>query len=787
MISPSPALSRAQTALLTLPRLQMAANGANPLVPAQTHGQRGPISNELWQALVPHLDLRSLVLLASTCREWHQLIAETPADQLSEQARESLLPSGLTSRLPLRELLEWKAQLLARLRGTADVPPRIQRLSFSGCQPIDQPSRRHSHDGARDTSGHIADAADANAAVGQSSYAYEPALSFQKLIWSPLSAIEDSCCRIILQPDRAFSRAAIVVNVETGQQVSFEGEGSEFIMCPTPGQPIHTRAEWLRDGQNVLFHPKQEACMSAMETEAIWLANVGSHAVSKLELDGAQPTGNSHLFTIRSPDGCTRDVFCWVAAAPRSTRLEGQVTVYGIPDPRPMYQLTCPEEIFHGFLNGHHTTARESQPGQTHHPSAGRSLTLRDWDLTAQEVKVSPHGDILAIVWGFCQVDNPTQTGAANKAGLHLGVSIHSAISGQQLHSMLLTTTRPGLPFVECQMAWLPHSSNLVYVSSDGCLHLIASHGQELWTVADKHRTPCLIRPFAWQDAPKKLTTRVFPSPCGRRILVTDVVNPAARLRCHDFTAQPSIVDSASGTFLWRSLGNSNAGGTWNTTGEVCLLRHMSMVLAHSPQDPSSGHAFQWSQIQDGNRRPKPSKPASFCGNLLSLSPCGGFITGLELLSSGCNQYVSGSKHFQVPPASAPRNGNAAPPTLLAHACAELALHRSHIRRIAWHPWHSACMYAIADDAGKVHCIDARHSRCIRSWSEAELYGSTTQLEPPQSFDNNFEDMPEEGDAPVGYARPNCHVRHICTVLEWSKDGSKLAVAAGARCTIIHF
>ena len=75
----------------------------------------GGIGDALRQHMLPILDLQHVMVLASTCRAWHDLINHTPLDQMSASVCRAVLPSGLTCKLLLLELVKRQAHLLARL------------------------------------------------------------------------------------------------------------------------------------------------------------------------------------------------------------------------------------------------------------------------------------------------------------------------------------------------------------------------------------------------------------------------------------------------------------------------------------------------------------------------------------------------------------------------------------------------------------------------------------------------------------------------------------------------
>ena len=125
---------------------------------AQAPGPGFGAAGALWQVLQPYLGLRQIMLLAGSCRAWHQLITLTPVRELSEEARRAVIPSGLTCSLPLLPLVKQQAQLIARISGKHGALLRIQHLRFDvlghtqtiqqtclvdwhlhrGCKPLDR-------------------------------------------------------------------------------------------------------------------------------------------------------------------------------------------------------------------------------------------------------------------------------------------------------------------------------------------------------------------------------------------------------------------------------------------------------------------------------------------------------------------------------------------------------------------------------------------------------------------------------------------------------------------------
>ena len=114
----------------------------------------------------------------------------------------------------------------------------------------------------------------------------------------------------------------------------------------------------------------------------------------------------------------------------------------------------------------------------------------------------------------------------------------------------------------------------------------------------------------------------------------------------------------------------------------------------------------------------------------------------------------------------------------------------SSIAPEAWHPLHSACIYAILSTSGSVHLIDAKASRSVHCWSRDELYGPATPSDAAQasSLDQHNDSASADGH---GHGKSD-HEQFRC-VPSWSEDGSRLSVAFGAfatrpaRCSVLHF
>ena len=768
---------------------------------AQGLDQIVELDDALQQALFPHLSLRAILLLRTTCRAWRHQVDATPLYQLSQHARQSLLPQGLTSDLSLPALVKQQAQLLARLRAKQGADPQMQHLSFNDISDftwqLDEalPNAKKPADGD--------DAADANGAA-EDRPMHVPELHFWSLAWSPCARVEDASAWILLELSSMCWHAYIMVDSTTGRQVCFHGDGSESVMQnPGTWRLSKTCGGWLTEGQRILFHPAREFSLPRSEISSVCLADASSRSVGRLELPGCDPQqlGRSSLFTISSHDCHAKDVLCWAAQAVESTRLEGQVIAYDLSSSQPMWQLGCPEQLFHSFLAFYSMTLLPGQQGPSLPDSTGLSVKCKGWTVEVSQITLAPSNDMLMMVWAFGLLDDEGLPGLPVPDSTLRGFSIHSAISGGLMHSMLIPATKGSYSIYDSSPSWLPCSSNIIFTTNDGLLYLMTASGRILWTVCRSVRDPGQIIKQASHGlygSKQRINTHVSASPCGRWMLVLDMDGDVHRrtggyikLSPSKYIGLVSIVEAATGSILhsdliWEQLRHTH--GCWSRSGEVCLLEMVGVVLAACPESTARPQAFQHFELLGSIYTPDDEQAELKIS--LTLSPCGSTVVGVEETFSN-DVTDTAVQHWQLPSASAltsadssaskgPYSGRTLHQTVQPSFCAELASWQLDFWRLAWHPLQSACIYAIADCNGGVHCIDARANKCIRSWTEAELHGAAVMPELAQEDEDCCHDGPGQHQATSKVA-----VYHH--VLAWAQNGSKLAVATEGRCSIMHF
>ncbi len=713
------------------------------------------ISDAIWQYAFPHLDLQDIMQLASTCAAFHRLIAHTPLDHLSAAVRQAVLPSELTSKRSLLELVSQQGELLTRLRGRGSFSPRIQHLQFSARH---KPSLRR------------------------------PVLRFEQVLWSPSTIFEDPSRWLLLNPESGSQQAPIVLDTASGEQVSFQGRRCPSgLDPPLPGHDPELHASWLSDGHRLLLHPAQEHWWHgyAYRPQGMRLVYTCSQSMCPVILPGVQHAGNSHFFTARSLDDHAIDILAWVASPVVNRRLEDHIMVFDVSGWRTLFQLACPENVLHTFLQRHGLRISPVQQEEG-----------KDWNIGAHDLQLSPNKRLLAVTWLCQRRDGQAHPDSTSRL---MGLSIHNAVSGACQHSMVVPTTGQEPTH---QPEWLPCSSNLMYANSDG-LHLITSTGQPLWHISLADRCPRFADALAWQLDKWALTITPSASPCGRWVLATEERSGAQR----------TAYESSS------NLGRADLRGQ-RSTFQGCIsmveVSTGSVLASHMTQYPCKGH-IQWSVSGDTclhgglpgvcciifpnllavpqtislDTRPPPEhtvKPRTILmvrGKLRSLSPCGTIIAGLKMSKDAS---LAALLHWQPHPAAVVTMKLTGPDRVKMADHSPLVIQEC-LEAAAWHPLQSACLYAVGSNSGGVFLIDAKANRCVMSWDEDELHGHPTAFHqrPYSRPDSCADDDPHtEG----GWDMDPIAIQHK---LEWSKDGRRLVVASGAssttraRCSILHF
>ncbi len=701
-------------------------------------------ADALRQYMLPYLDLKAVLQLAGTCRSWRHVIIHTPLDSLSDSAQQAVLPSRLMSQKPLPEVLKQQAQLLARLRGKNSASPRIQRLSINDARP----------DSSKQGS------------TQQEHSTRKPKLHFRRLLWSPCASLEDAGRWIALNPHWAVRHVPIIVDLETSEPVCFSAEDSASIV--TYHEKEHELEAYWLDGNRLLFSELVGIYDGPLQAAEICWADALTGRSFELALlrPGQLATAISLRRCIK--ESSSKHTLSWITHSSAGRCSNDQMVFYNLPGRCPLYELNCPDQLLRSFL-------------QFHGGRVGPAGLSAEWRIHISRALVSPNGEFLAIIWEFWLVHDAEQPWPEPDS-TSMGLSIHSAISGERQHSISLIAEF-GPSDGACWPMWLPDSSRIVFQNFAGRVICVTSSAVLLWSNHRSERDPAQCLAEERGDQHGCIYTTFCESPCGRFILVEDkldcdyhhgpFVSGDPLIDSHP--VQLSVVETSTGHILHLLTDRTPSASsqvTWSQSGQICLLADLRIVLA-AGESGRTFHRFQleakcWDRLgrHDGH---------------LSLSPCGRAVIGRPAAAiTDCPALLK----WQLPPASVSASaaaasvGNEAVATSLEPAaCACLALKgRFDSWPPAWNPWHAACMCALADVYGGIYLIDALANRCIVSWSKFELYGPASQQHVVlASTSPRFENTSVIPDT----EHPS--------LLSWCEDGSRLAAACLSQCSVLHF
>ncbi len=330
------------------------------------------IGDALKQHMLLHLDLKHVLQLAATCTAWHQLITAASVHDLSKPACQSLLPHGVTSELPLLELIKQQAQLLLQLRGKQASSASTKHLSFDEDFVGGSPNRWAS-------------------------------LRLLQLHWSPCARVEDPSRWLLVEPYMLSPGPCtpIVFNTQTGQRIRFRDQASgSQLPRPSLGHSDRTCAAWMNNNDRVLFF--QPGCdrlfsYSVPADVNMHLADVHGQSIRQLSLLELSGFGKHKILLIAACDveGHVRDIL-FSAARVTSTRVsrcrKDQITVYDVCSQQLLYQLRCPGGMTNRTLQGCRQHRSLNQLASQEEDGEG-------WDLTVARLCLSPNKELLLAVW----------------------------------------------------------------------------------------------------------------------------------------------------------------------------------------------------------------------------------------------------------------------------------------------------------------------------------------------------------------------------------------------------
>lgn len=678
------------------------------------------IGDALRHHLLPHLPLRDLINLGNASRDWHHLLIDSTSpstSQLSPQAHQALLPSGLTSSLSFQQVLQRQGQLLGRLRGhsltgasATTETPQLQILKATDSVAISSQAFTDGCEQPDDT--HAADVAVA-----------QPITSIS---WSPQASLEETGCQILFFSKRynMLQMAPLVFNVDTEAVVTFQ-------QALKPEPHVHLRGSeaveacaqvyhWLSGGNRLLLasddHAQDDAALSSIQ-----LCNADSCTVASPCLRGLFQHGCGSVKAIAS----VSSIFFCAANAVDSSHHEAsldasegfdsdmadqQVLAFSLDSRQafthssiidPIYAISCPSSCLDKSAMVH----------------------------CVEGLAVAPNEKILAIRW-----NSPSMS--------TVGISIHEVPSGAVLSASLLNDAGSSWGTQHSPLQWASCSSYLLSTSSDGAVIAISTEGLILWRTcrADRSSDPLLILtsssdPALISKSHATATQLVHEtsgnvSPCGRYIFVADHVVKAPP-QSSFFVNRPCVVDpniglgtildAASGDIVHQFSASRSMGQvTWSASGNVCLLPEHGVVFLAHPFTRAAPLIFQELRLA-GATMPIgvdwSYSYLSFAGCELSLSPSGSMVVGLTAADIDGAVDVQ-LQQWQLPKSTWLEKGSS---TLQPTRLSGPVLHEPSIAHLAWHPHENACLYAVGNRQGGLHVVNGQASRFLYSWTKAEL------------------------------------------------------------------
>lgn len=703
------------------------------------------IGPALRQHLLPLLPLKETIHLSSASRDWHYLVMETtPVHQLSPHARSTLLPKGLTSHHPIRQVLQRQAQLLGRLRQSRayEAACRKQGLTYRGFLAQTSPSlllfgmceearpEDHAHAG--------------------------------QISWQPQASLEEPSQCILLWPNGEVSQpqpfaldlylerpTVIDDTLSSAEAASFQTAERLDALPPYTASHIWNTA-WLADGRHFVMqsgpHEGQEHPTSILKVvdtlshASTTICMRGLHGFTNgrpgliapqsklllwIDADMGQPNSDS---TQHAEDGAFA-----LHEAHQEQVIALSLEHLAVKTQPPLYRLCCPPPL-----------ASSGQPNELNQRRVGC-------------VALAPYQQLLAVHW------------ASWTPSFWTGISLHKSSTGECVssarfnHPLGIQTDAA----TYTTLHWGPCGSYLLVASSNGVLTRMDAACSMTWQSRVGNRGIGPQFASGTESTWPSCTSFSHVSPCARFVFVADTVIATWDQTCGMFIplrvrlpqlVLGSILQSASGKLLHQFAGNEPLSAVqWSASGDVCLVPEHAMVISAFVSEAASPtcHTLRLA----GACRPETLglKNRAFESCELKLSPCGTVVVGLIAVGSSIVGRVQ-LQHWQLPhPPLTAQNAVTLQPTVISG----INMQVPSIASLVWHPQQNACMYALGEQAGGLHLVDGRTNRAVESWSAADL------------------EVPEFEQSAKSCAG------HWC--LAWSPDGHRLAVFCHGTGIILHF
>ncbi len=785
-------------------------------------------SEALREHLLPHLGLPTLMALSRASSDWHQLILTTPLTQLAGHANRDLLPYGMTSHQPLREVLQERGSLLGRLRrhhnpgngiGLAAPGPMQNRapchqqgmctLTWSPQPDITQPSQ------------HI-------------------------LIWRLQAPVPES-------GHHGYERIASVLHLPTGRPVDFRAARS----CSLPVKPAALGADPSQKGvpgrgrhPNDMVQPS--ACNDQQAAQEHILARCTNIRHGSLAAWAAD--ARHVIITLSDPQTSPHP-------ADSSERTGSLILADTLLHSRRMLFPQAHERFLAGAISpaGNIIPSQSSSPtdclnmyqlpNMQHQFSVGPPISpyihcLGPFEY--QQIAWSPDGAKVAVWW---VQDRPTVTDAAvtsspSASSISDYVTIHCADDGRCLTSTLISldshadgkrsTQDSGSTANDDsgnkeyslhlqeedesedddspQIEWDSSSSYVLWTHKDTIACIWPEQGQ-LWRSSCQERVEFQLIPGGTS---RSVGTMVGSASSGQLLLVADCFVAGKEFL--------TMLDASTGRVMSQwSVRRETNDMVWAAQSDVCLLPNHSFVLvpaaadvavgnahtsgvahenipgAFSRSDMSTGHpscnskdsginqhawhkfALAAPALPGSDGLSSPANSGRYETYTMHISPCGAVVVGVQHHRAGAIAgQPSGSKatfqHWHLPhvrKCPAPNSAGNGTLDVRPQECIGLVMASRRTLHLAWHPQPRACTYACYDYKVGLRLVNAKSDSIVRSWTIAELAACIC----------------EDSAMPAGIESLKQKQSSVMpgSALAWSHDGCRLAVLLGKHCAVLHF
>ncbi len=784
-------------------------------------------SEALREHLLPHLGFSTLMALSRASSDWHQLISTATLTQLASHANLDLLPHGMSSHQPLREVLQERGSLLSRLRRQHE-----PGHSIGVDAKHDPTSMLHSHE------------------QGMCILAWSPQPDIsqpsQHILISRLQTFVTSASGC-----QAYERIASVLDVSTGRPVEFCAARScivpvknaasgadasqDFLRQAEPGVGRHPNdmaqhcagndQQKLNEGQQEAQEQNLAQCTSIRHaTLAAWTADA-RHVI--ITLSSPHSTGSlmladtllkSRLMLVPQdyegfPPGAISPAGTMILSeSTRPPDFDISLNLYQLPSLQHQFSMGPPDDHCRGlFERQQFAWSPDGSKLAVWWTCSPFTSSTRDYVtihladdgrcLTSTTILHGSQADDVRSTQDSDSSDNESYNSANGSdssendsdSSDHISDSSENGETGDEEQSLSVDNDY-GFPAIQ----WDSASSYVLWTHKDAVACIRPAQGQ-VW------QSSCWER---HESSDQCVRTNVGTAASGHFLLVAD--HPDGFF---------TMLDALTGCVMSQWLVHRETKGiVWAAQSDVCLLPNHSLVLMpaaaacaalqngyskHSPSGMSTGlpvckpeasdiiqltqHSWHMFALaapalpgSEGT-----SSPANFRGNetyTMHISPCGTVVVGVKNKNPGAvGGQPSGSKatfqhwhltHVHKFPRTPLAGGNATL-SVRPQECIGLVMPCQRTLHLAWHPQPRACTYACYDCQVGLRLVNAKSDCIVRSWTVLELAEYICE---DSAMSARIESLEKKQSRVV----PG-------SALAWSHNGCRLAVLVGKHCAVLHF